>query len=244
MKKLLLLLLLAVSCTEVERTATIRLSLGVESGPMTKVSAEGVASLIAETQNPYPFSVTLTSKRNPLRTYEVRVGGEVTVAVDDYTVFGEQGGGDRIFSAHGGGRMYVYPTFYVSQDISVKEGGGVFRLDVIYNCFALVIDYSVCSSYAMKSQGGSVEDISGMYGDGIGIAYCQPGAWAVTPVPLVVSPANTATHEAKSFDIYTAGSNGVVVECGKWYSFSPGALVPTSGTFGLSTPAWVMGGQY
>lgn len=245
MKKFLLLMLLAVSCAEAERTATIRLSLGVESGPMTKVSSDGVALLLSETENPFPFFVTLTSKRNPLRSYSVRVGGEVTVAVDEYEVRGEQGGGDRIFNAYGGGRMYVYPTFYVSQDISVTEDGGEFPLDVVYNCFALVIDRSICSSYSMKSQTGSMEEIGGMYGDdGVGIAYCQPGSWSNAPIPLVANPANAATHESKSFDLYTSGEKGVVVECGKWYCFSPGALVPASGTFGLSAPAWAMGGQY
>ena len=238
--------MLAVSCTSVETTKTIRLSLsGVETGAMTKVSSDDVASLIAATANPYTMTVTLVSKKNPLRTYEVTIGQSATVAVDEYTVSGEVGGGNRLFNASGGARVTAYPSYHVSQDLTVTEDVDAYTLDAVYDCFALVIDYSLCASYSMTENTGNMAEVEGLtrVGDK-GIAYCTVGSWSSQPASLLVTPADPVRYDSKSFRLYSVPTGTVYVECGRWYCFSPGSLTPATGTFGVSTPDWTMGGQY
>lgn len=246
MKKLLLILaaFAALSCSEVEQMKTVTFSVtGVQSGVMTKVASDDVSAVLSASASPFTMSLTLTSKTNPARTYTVNAGASATVAIDSYHVDGFLGGGDALMSLIGGGKAYRYPLMSVSADVEVTDDVDSYSLDASYQCLALIIDYTACSSYDVLSNNGNLSELSGMTRSGdVGIAYLTYGTgWTTNPMRVVANPVDDVNYESKEFRLRTDAGGNPRAEYGKWYCFYPGAVAVTSGSISVSAPGWSEG---
>jgi len=218
---------------------------GVESGAMTKVSSDDVADLISAAASGYGIStLTLVSKANAARTYEVTPGVEAVVGVGAYTVTGSVAGGAPVASLVGNAKVRKAPGARVDAEVTVTKDGGSFSLVAEHTCFALVLDRTKVASYSLTMMQGGLDELSDncYFGDGdLAVTFITPSAsLASTPITLRVTPADDVNFEEKTFSL---GTNPTIA-LGRWYSFSPAALQVAEGGFSVSYPSWGEGFEY
>lgn len=238
-----LAMLAVLACTPaLERTAIVTFSTrGVASGDLpTKGVSDAVLGAVSASAPSLAPYITLTSKSNPARTYEVRTGAPYTVAVDSYSVTGV-GGGSASLAIYQG---KVYPEFRysVSDDITVGDEGGEFELAASYSCFAVVFDKSAVASVSFLDSGGrGWSEPSFVGGDADYGVYFLSGSWgSANPLRAVFTPKDDVNFESTTISLGYSGCE-VNVSNGRWYLFSPAAVSVTSGEFGVSLPEWVAG---
>lgn len=250
MKKFMILaaVLLAASCAKEAQTAyqTISFRLGdVQSGEMTKVSAEAVSDAISGTTPATTPTVRLTlrSTTNSARLYAVDSDGSIRVPVDEYTVKGEYV--PSIKATGYEARYYSEPSFKVNTTVRVAEGVSEYALPVEFTCAAIVIDYSVTKSYDHAKTTSSLVALDCFTKVGeIGIAYVTNTAdWPATqPYKIVANPVDLAGHEARTYKLTSVVADGCVrIEKGKWYCFGPSEVSTESGSFRFTMPGWEAG---
>lgn len=250
MKKIMIIavVLLAASCAKEAQTAyqTISFRLGdVQSGEMTKVSADAVLEAIsATTPSSSPdVLLTLKSTTNPARVYSVSSAGSITVPVDKYTVTGNYV--TEIKATGYQARYYSEPSFNVSSEVDVVSGVTEYVIPVTYTCAALVIDYTTTKGYEHRNASNADVALGCLtrVGD-VGIAYftCTYEWTSRSPYRITAKPVDEAGHEAKTYSLTTvSSSDGVLIESGKWYCFGPSEVDKESGSFVFSMPGWEAG---
>lgn len=243
MKKgfLLLAAILLTACTKEQTplaTVTFHLA-GVESGEMTKVSSEGVASALSATAPSGPFTLTAVSRTNPLRTYTITTGVPVTMAVDSYSVSGS-GRGHEIASITGG-TLYDSPLWSASSDVEVGSDGGSLSVSASYSCIALIIDKSVTRELAVMN--GSEEAVYTPGGTSeVGVVYAAGNWYYSKPLRVIARPVDTVSREETRYELVFGDYDGMVnVRYGRWYSFTPGEVATASGSLGVEFAGWIQG---
>jgi len=227
---------------EITRTIVVRLA-GVVTGEMaTKTDPSGVFNATAPAQMP---TLTLQSKTVPSRSYQVTPGQNVTVAVDSYAVSGkylpmEEGQVQN-------GKIYSRPPFSVAGEITVTEEVAEYEVAAAYDCFAIVLDTSVCEKYRIRGYGGSMVDMTWIFGTGaIKVAY-MVGQWDFPALDLIAVPADPANYENAAYAIINdpayAGEGKLLARNGKWYAFDPSAVQTTDGAIGVGLPEWENGNE-
>ena len=214
---------------------------GIESGVMTKVSGSSVVSLIESLFPTSGVTFTLSSTSNPERKYTVDLGSSITVPVDTYNVtayYRPTSVGNTVKN----GYIYKTPRFYVETVISINKGQKNYVVDAVYECWALVIDYTVCSKYEHLGYSYSMEDFTYFHDSGdLGIAFIY-GSWTTQAYTIKACPKESTGHEAKTYNLVTDRNyTGIFIEYGKWYAFSASSVDDTEGNIGINYPGWSEG---
>lgn len=213
---------------------------GVESGVMTKVSADAVSEALEATSPVGPFTLRAVSKSNPLRAYDITTGVPVTMAVDAYTVTGSGAGAE--IATITGGKLYATPKWSVDTEVTVSADGGSLPVEARYSCIAVVMDRSLVASVRFKNGADDVDSYPVGGTDVVGVVYAS-GNWTYSkPLYLYVNPSDVMNYETKLYRLVNGSYEGMLnVQNGRWYSLSPGAVETTSGTMGLTFGGWMPG---
>ena len=213
---------------------------GVASGAMSKADEGAVADVIASADVLPVTQLTLTSTTKPARTYSVRVGSAVTVAVDTYRVEGLSMGGEVKGTFYGGAKLYAAPGSAVDEVVTVASEGGDYPLTAQHTHFALVLDRSRTSAYGLKGVRGDVEAVDDRCYHSVGdlsVTFVYAPLPLASPLTLVAYPVDDINYEPRTYSLGVAPE----VAAGRWYSFSSAAVDVASGGFAVSTPAWGVG---
>ena len=224
-----------------ERTIVLRLA-GVVTGDIsTKTDPSGVFAATA----PQMPQLTLQSKTNPARRYTVTPGLSATVAVDSYAV-----SGSYLPTEEGqvqGGKVYSRPPFSVAGEINVTEEVSEYEVAAAYDCFALVLDESICEKYRIRGYSGAMIDLSWLFGSGsVKVAYMK-GKWDFPALEVVAVPVDAANFESATYRIVNdadyAGEGLLLARNGKWYALDPSQVQTTDGSIGVGLPEWEKGNE-
>lgn len=236
-------LLLVAGCAGSEMLQEIRIEVGgVQVGQMGTKSAEDVLSATAAGGD---VLLVLKGVDVTTRRYEVVSGQSVSVPVGRYKVTGEWKNGQKLGEAMYNA-VYAQPCYSVDAEINVVEGQSEYRVEGVYTCFALVIDYAECEKYRHQSVSkADWSDFAWMQRVGDwGVAYIGFGAQWGTNGKYMVSavPVDLERYEERQYGLVNlAGQAGVLVEAGKWYKLSAREVTFQSGTIGVDLPEWVQG---
>lgn len=241
MKKVIYLAILAVAfgCAKSQTEQTITINIG---GVRTGAISKGATDILSATAPSALPTLTLTSDDGE-HTYEVAPGTPLSVRLGTYSVRGEYVT-DASKSIPSFGFAYAEPRYRVSSSIVVAEGTTEYEVDAIYDCWALIIDYTTTEKYsATKSSDTDYTDVACFtrVGD-YGIAYIwKGGASAKNKCKILATPLDTETYDATAYTISWNGTEGIVVQNGRWYLFSAGEAERESGDFGVNLPEWEAG---
>lgn len=212
---------------------------GIESGDLTRGE---VADLLDATAPSGPFTLAIVSTSDPARAFTIKTGEEITLPCDTYSVHCSYVPPVRDYCWHG--NIYQEPRFEISTTIEVASGQDEVRVPAAFDCWALVIDYTQVKKYLIQNKNGTYVDLTEMVPDADGargICYISTtSAWTTqSPLMLAAVPKDEDNYETKFFTL-VSGPNyeGTPVANGKWYSFSPVAVDKTSGSLGITFPAW------
>ena len=238
--KTVALAVIALSCSKPESFVTVRFGVGVPCGAVTRAMPDGLSDALSATAPSGPFTLSLQSLENSLRTYSATTGVPLSVAVGSYSVTGS--GSGRSVAQASNGAVYSSPSWSLSSEVTVR-GDGEFSLPASWTCFALVFDLSETDGVSVDG-----ERISSLPGtDGWAVLYARPDAgknWYVrAPLSVTVHPKDAVLGEAVSYDIITTTPQEgfVAVQNGYWYKLSPGRVEVVSGSMGVSFPEWMEG---
>lgn len=220
----------------------IRIGIGnVRSGSLETKSVNDVLGGTAPTG---VVELSLRGVDVATRSYRARVGESMSVPVGRYKVTGSYEPtvqGTAVFNA-----VYQEPSYSISQEIDVQEGVSEYSVPAEYNCFAMIIDYNECAKYRWKGWGGEFSDLLWMkrVGD-FGVAYFSTqNRWSAgeSSFTLLAVPADTERKESAEYLLLHESSiNGVKVQSGKWYKFSPVDVTFQEGGIGVELPEWGAG---
>lgn len=232
--------ILLAACTELPPTATVSFNIGgVRSGTLTK-SGDGLEAALAATAPTQTPELTIQSTSVSLRRYTAKPGESITLPVGEYRVtatYTPSVAGDAA-----GSNIFRQPSYSVDDVVVVTEDNDAYTVDAAYTCFALVIDYSESAKYRHYHGSYGWRDFSYFTGDTYGVAYIDFAAvWSATPYRITAVPKDAVGHEETQYSLVNEGTNGVLVEAGKWYLFSPDAVTTTSGALSVALPDWVQG---
>lgn len=242
-KRILILLLaaLSVACSREPQLVRVTFDVrGVESGPITKVSADAVSSAVSATSPAGPVTLTATSKTNSRRVYTITSGQTVTMAVDSYAITGEGHGTELV--SFGGTKVYSSPKWSIEEDVNVTSSGGTVSVSASYPCVALVIDKAAISSLAFIDGFNTYDSYTAGGTESVGVVYAS-GYWThATPLEIEVRPLDTVNYEATRYSLTSREYDDTYyVLNGRWYNFAPGAVETSSGTIGVEFPGFTQG---
>lgn len=137
------------------------------------------------------------------------------------------------------GYIYKAPRFYVETTISINKEQKNYIVDAVYECWALVIDYTKCSKYEHFGYNYTMEDFTYFHTSGdLGIAFIY-GSWTNQPYTIKACPKEDSGYEAKSYNLVTDKNyTGIYVEYGRWYAFSTSSVDDTEGSINVNYPNW------
>ena len=137
------------------------------------------------------------------------------------------------------GYIYKAPRFYVETTISINKEQKNYIVDAVYECWALVIDYTKCSKYEHLGYNYTMEDFTYFHTSGdLGIAFIY-GSWTNQPYTIKACPKEDSGYEAKSYNLVTDKNyTGIYVEYGRWYAFSTSSVDDTEGSINVNYPNW------
>lgn len=187
--------------------------------------------------------ITLTSKTNPARVYEVVGGQTATVAIDRYYAIGECGGSrnEQVYY----GRAYDVSRYeIIAEDITIIEGMDAVTLPAEYSVFALIYGKSEVSEIQfLNGTGKAYTALDRIGGDSdIGVIFLD-GQWTgAQPLKIKVIPSDAVNYTEKSYSLsYTGGNNTIQVSKGRWYYFGPEEVAVTEGLLNVIVPEWING---
>lgn len=232
--------LILAACTELPPTATVSFNIGgVRSGTLTK-AGDGIEAALAATAPTQTPELTIQSTSVALRKYTARPGESITLPVGEYRVtatYTPSVAGDAA-----GCNIFRQPSYKVDDTITVTEDEDSYTVDASYTCFALVIDYGECSKYRHYHAAYGWRDFSYFTGSGYGVAYIDFAAnWSANPYRITAVPTDAVNHEETAYSLVHSGTDGVLVEAGKWYMFSPDEVTTASGSLSVVLPDWAQG---
>lgn len=241
-----LLMIISSGCTKTEyfpveyQEITVHVK-GIESGSFTKASGSDIMNLIESLFPTSGVTFSLSSTSNPDRKYTVGLGESIEVPIDTYNVtayYRPTSVGNTVKN----GYIYKAPRFYVETVISINKGQTKYIVDAIYECWALVIDYTACSKYEHMGYNYSMEDFTYFYTSGdLGIAFIY-GLWTTQAYTIKAYPKEDSGQEPKTYNLVTDKNyTGIFIEYGKWYMFSGSSVDSGSGSIGLNYPGWTEG---
>lgn len=87
-----------------------------------------------------------------------------------------------------------------------------------------------------------MEEFTYFYTSGdLGIAFIY-GSYTNQPYTIKACPKENSGYEARSYNLVSDKNyTGILVEYGKWYSFSTSSVDDTSGSIGINYPGWSQG---
>lgn len=137
------------------------------------------------------------------------------------------------------GYIYKAPRFYVETTISINKEQKNYIVDAVYECWALVIDYTKCAKYEHLGYNYTMEDFTYFHTSGdLGIAFIY-GSWTNQPYTIKACPKEDSGYEAKSYNLVTDKNyTGIYVEYGRWYAFSTSSVDDTEGSINMNYPNW------
>lgn len=222
MKKILLMMLLAIGCTKNDNYVSFRLNL-VDEGSMTK--ADIVSSL--ESFTPEGMAITLT---NGSDTYEVMTNENVTLPVGTYKVEGYYMSEDP-FTVSDNVQFATKPYIKVDTEVQIRDDVKSYTIDATYDCFVFALDYNESEQIWFR-YGSKTSDLSTRTDeDGRGFVYGH-GSWDA--VYMSVTPKENTIYEQTEFCF---GTEGIAVKNGRYYFLHPdGVEVMT-----MNLAKWVEG---
>lgn len=236
------LALIMVACTkapEEPQMRSVTFTFGnILNGSMTKGSDD-----VLEASAPAgPFILRLTSTTNPNRTYRVNAGEPATIAMDSYRVLCDYypAGAIEVYR----GKLYTEPCFTVNTTITVTEEG-VVSLPASYDCWALIIDKTKASSYAVNTYDSPLTVSNWIMAGDYGVVYFRPSGWNDTnSTAITVTPVDDINYGPTTYRVSTGSVAGTTkVESGHWYVFNPDAVETSCGELGISFPSWEQGNE-
>ena len=240
-----LALVFSPSCTKRENFASVRFSVGVPSGEITRAMPDGLSEALSATAPSGPYSLTAQSTENSLRSYSVTTGVDVTMAVGPYDVTGK--GSGTAISKITGGYLYPSPSWSVSDGVTVTESSTEFSVAAHYTCPAFVFDLSEVD-YVEFANGADVVTVTSFPGtEAYGVVYPKPDQYWLPSKPLwvYVYPKDKVNGETVIYKVITPSSGAdaelTQVRNGYWYLLSPGKVDVVSGAIGVSFPEWMEG---
>ena len=205
----------------------------IVTGTMTK----GAADAIEASAPVGPFELRLTSTTNPNRTYRIEAGEPATIAMDSYRVLCDYypAGAIDVYR----GKLYTEPCFIVNTTVSVTEDGAII-LPAVYDCWALIIDKTKASSYAVTTSTKPLTISTWREAGDYGVVYVRPSGWSDTySTQVTVTPVDDINYGLTTYDVCTGSVAGATqVEAGHWHIFNPDAVETSSGEIGISFPSW------
>lgn len=239
---LALLCLVAACAKEPAPEAAVKVVLEVANLRSGNIGTKaGVPAILNVTAPSGSISLHLQSTAVAARQYDVTTGQEVELPAGTYTVTGSY---NPSYSCEVyRGRGYNTPPYSVSQSITITEGVTNYSVDAIYDCFALVIDYTQAEKYKHLNKNASPVDVPFVDDGDYGVLYVKcTSSWTWNDsYMLYVFPVNPAEQEQATYQLVTSGTQGVKVENGKWYYFGPTPVVKYDGTLSPQMPTWVPG---
>ena len=240
-------LLLFVSCSkkiEIKETQYQEVSIsinGVQTGRFTKASSSSILNVIEEMFPTSGVTFKLTSTTNSSRVYNIALGESLSIPLDTYTVTARYKP-YVVGNTFKNGEITQSPRFSVESTITVTSSQSNYVVDAIYQCWALVIDYTVCSKYRHLGYSYSEEDFTYFATSGnLGIAFIN-GEWTDSPYTITAVPKSTEFHEPKTYSfVSNRNYDGIYVENGKWYCLNPESVATTSGDLSINYPKWTEG---
>ena len=240
-------LLLFVSCSkkiEIQEIPYQEVSIsinGVQSGKLTRASASSVLDVIEGLFPSTGITFKLTSTTNSSRVYNIDLGESLSIPLDTYEVTARY----RpyvIGNTFKNGDITQSPRFSVQSTITITSAQSNYVVDAIYECWALVIDYTTCSKYRHLGYSYSEEDFTYFATSGnLGVAFIH-GEWTDSPYTITAVPKSIELYEPKTYSFVTNRNyNGIYVENGKWYCLSAANVETTSGELSVNYPEWTEG---
>lgn len=238
-------LVMSSSCLKDGGFTSVRFSVGVPSGEITRAMPDGLSDALSATAPTGPFTLTAQSTENSLRSYSVTTETDVTMAIGGYSVTGNGTGG--LLSKISSGNLYSSPSWSVSQDVTVTESSTEFSLPASYTCPAFVFDLSEVD-YVEFSNGADMFTLTLFPGtERYGVVYPKPDQFWISSKPLwmYVYPKDKVNGETALYKVITPSTGAdaelTQVRNGYWYKFSPGKVDVVSGALGLAFPEWMEG---
>lgn len=207
-----------------------------ESGVMTRVPADSILSVLTPSTS---AKITVTSKTKSARVYSSTVGQSLTLAYDSYSVEGSWTPtllGEVLF-----GRLYEKPPYTVTGEFTVSDPDGVYPLEAVWDCAALIIKPSEVLSVTASSAFSGYDSILPRFkavGD-YGVVFVSGAGWTTAkPLVVTVTPKDDVNYEPVTYN-FTTGT----LRKGRWYYLSPEAVEVTSGSFNIDFPGWEAGAE-
>lgn len=182
---------------------------------------KGKGSQFTATAPPLP-ALSLRSLEDPRKCYTIAPDMPVSVDFGSYYVRGSY-----IPTEEGrvqGGKVYSRPPITVESEITVTAETREYEVSARYDCFALVIDTSVCEKYRIRGYSGAMMDMPWMFGPGVKKVAYLTGNWTFPALDLVAVP-NDPEHDLWPVSIVTDTdydrSDRLLAVYGFWYSFNP-----------------------
>lgn len=243
----LLAALLILGCTRdarPDKTQLVTFNIGnVQTGDIA-TKAGITALLTASAPATADVTLTLVSKTNSRRTYKVKPGEAVAVALDTYRAYVWHTPASVGECFHG--TIHHTPAFYIDTTLTIEDGVTSYTLPASYDCIALVWDKTTTAAYKVLNTSSTLAEVAWPWvtdGD-LALVYVKTTGWSVSsPLVVLAQPVDDVGHEATQYKLATAGSSADVLlaEPGKWYTFHPGEVAATSGTLSFSLPEWTAG---
>lgn len=201
-------------------------------------------ALAASTPTEAP-TITLTSKTNSARVYEVVGGQTATVAIDSYYAIGECGG--SYFETIYTGKSYDTAKYEImADDVTIIEQMDAVTLPAEYSVFSLVYDRQEVKEIQLLNGGGKAYFPPDKVGgdDKIGVIFLD-GQWTGSnPLKIKVIPNDTVNFTEKTYSLSYNGTSGTIkVRKGCWYYFGPEAVAVTEGVLNVILPEWENGNE-
>lgn len=214
---------------------------GVSTGSITKAAQADAMAVIKATFPTTGIMFNLKSTADPSRSYNVYMGQEVTLPIDEYRVTMSYKP-EVLSNTYKNGDIMQQPKFHVDEVIQVSNLQTSYAVSVVYDCWAMIIDRNDTKKYQHLGYSTYMEDFLWFkYTDNMGVAFIS-GEWGADPYRIVAYPTVELGHEAKTYNIVTNRNyEGVLVENGKWYCFGSETVEDASGTIALSFPTWQQG---
>lgn len=245
MKRIILAIavILMASCAKEPQEIKVVFTLGVESSSLTKATSSEIAAFIMEQTKDNIKSVTLTNQTTE-QEYKVTPNVEITLPVGSYVAAATYTPQSYATIANGG-NLSTTPQLAIFQEFEVAYPTTEYPLNVRYDSFAIVTDYSECDN-VQYMVGGYMQDFTWVESGDLRLTFAS-GSFNKAPLCVYLTP-DEAGYETWYYQFYLDSSksgeaNAIIAENGKWYFLHPKKKTALKGSFGFNYPDWTDGSE-
>lgn len=230
MKKTLFIIvaLATIACSKIEQPTAMQ-TVTFKVGDITSGLMDTKATVTEFLRGVQPIgtpTLCVESTTNRSFSIEINAGESIELPIGTYNVTARYR--KSIIGNVGGYYVSEEPMYSVNETVEVKAGVKTYFLTGIYECWALIINYTDTDHYMMDGNTFNMvkgdENRKGV----LFVSTTEPGInWS-----LIAYPKDAVNYQTATF---TVGEN----QAGMWYCYSPTQKEKQMGVFGVNLPDWI-----